>query len=74
MQTCTFDLNLFIQIMVKSLIMAKYVWEQKYMRVGTKNRKSPNRGLIRNPLRHPQLSQLNFFPNFKKLDSYMLIQ
>ena len=25
--------------------MAKYVWEQKYMRPGMKNRKSPNRGL-----------------------------
>ena len=26
--------------------MAKYVREQKYMQVGMKNRKSPNRGLI----------------------------
>jgi len=32
-------------MMVKSLIMAKYVWDQKYMRAGMKNRKSPNRGL-----------------------------
>jgi len=32
--------------MAKSLIMAKYVREQKYMRAGMKNRKSPNRGLI----------------------------
>ena len=31
--------------MVKSLIMVKNVWEQKYMRAGMKNRKSPNRGL-----------------------------
>ena len=45
--TCTFDFkNSFIQIMAKSLIMVKYVREQKYMRAGMKNRKSLNRGLI----------------------------
>ena len=28
--------------MAKSLIMVKYVWEQKHKRAGMKNRKSPN--------------------------------
>jgi len=32
--------------MAKSLIMAKYVREQKHMLAGMKNRKSPNRDLL----------------------------
>ena len=46
MVTCTFDFkNLFIQIMAKSLIMAKYMQEQNTHGAGMKNRKSTNRGL-----------------------------
>jgi len=43
---CTLDFeNSFIQIMAKSLVMAKYVRGVKIHAGGMKNRKSPNRGL-----------------------------